>query len=379
MSDSDIEEVTEQQLMRFGKKSRTEEQQQPNSSSIFTKSSSSSTTTEPWIEKYRPRTLDDVQSQKEAVDALRRTIAAGANMPHLLFFGPAGTGKTSSILAAASELFGPDYTRHRVRELNASDERGIQVVRDRVKQFAQGAVGNPQVRVQSDGKVYPLPPFKLIILDEADALLPDAQAALRRMMEDFSEVTRFCILCNYVSRIIDPIASRCAKFRFKPLTDEVLFSRMRYIAEREGIQVSEQCLKRLDVAAMGDMRLAIMHLQSAARAHGSDLRNEDFVSVAGLVPQQKLSTYLSIVAGASSSFDEMYAATNELVKNGFSANTVLQQIHSFLVSPECTFSDVRRSHLVLHVNVVERRLMDRGDDFLQLVSLAGKFFETRSE
>ena len=367
MSDSDIEEITEQQLQRLTKKARTEADPSKPSS------------TEPWIEKYRPRTLDDVQSQKEAVDALRRTISAGSNMPHLLFYGPAGTGKTSSILAAAGELFGPDYTRHRVREMNASDERGIQVVRERVKQFAQGAVGNPQVKPQSDGKTYPLPPFKLIILDEADALLPDAQAALRRMMEDFSEVTRFCILCNYVSRIIDPIASRCAKFRFKPLTDEVLYSRMRFIAEREGIQVSGECLKRLDTAAMGDMRLAIMHLQSAARAHGNDLRKEDFVSVAGLVPENKLSAYLSILVSPSSSFDEMYSATADLVKNGFSANTVLQQIHSFLVSGECTFSNVRRSHLVLHINVIERRLMDRGDDFLQLTSLAGKFFETRSE
>lgn len=336
--------------------------------------------TQPWIEKYRPRTLDDVQSQKEAVDALRRTIAAGNNMPHLLFYGPAGTGKTSSILAAAFELFGPDFLRHRVREMNASDERGIQVVREKVKQFAQGAVGNPQVKPQSDGRTYPIPPFKLIILDEADALLPDAQAALRRMMEDFSEVTRFCILCNYVSRIIDPIASRCAKFRFKPLTDEVLFSRMRFIAEKEGIAVSPESLKRLDAAAMGDMRLAIMHLQSAARAHGSDLTKEDFITVAGLVPPAHLRAYLGVLTSPTSSFDFMYSATNDLVKNGYSANTVLQQIHDYLVSEdECHFSDVRRSHLILHLSKVEKRLMDRGDDFIQLASLAAKFFETRNE
>ncbi len=335
---------------------------------------------DPWIEKYRPRTLDDVQSQKEAVDALRRTIQAGANMPHLLFYGPAGTGKTSSILAAAHELFGPDYTRHRVREMNASDERGIQVVREKVKQFAQGAVGNPPIKPQSDGKIYPLPGFKLIILDEADALLPDAQAALRRMMEDFSEVTRFCILCNYVSRIIDPISSRCAKFRFKPLTDDVLFDRIRFIAEREGIRVSDQSLKRLDAAAQGDMRLAIMHLQSAARAHGNDLTREDFVSVAGLVPEDKMKAYLHILVSPTSAFDEMYAATSEIVKNGFSAHTVLQQIHNFLISgKDCNFKNVRRSKLILHLSKIEKRLMDRGDDFIQLCSVAAKFFETRQE
>jgi replication factor C subunit 2/4 len=334
---------------------------------------------EPWIEKYRPRTLDDVQAQREAVDALRRTVSAGAHMPHLLFHGPAGVGKTSAVLAAAYELFGPDMLRQRVRELNASDERGIAVVRDKVKSFAQGAVGSAPQRVQSDGKTYPVPPFKLIILDEADALLPDAQAALRRMMEDFSEVTRFCILCNYVSRIIDPITSRCAKFRFKPLTDEVLRSRMRHIAEREGIQTSDACLERLDAAAGGDMRLAIMHLQAATRAHGTDLRNEDFIAVAGIVPEDRMRAYVGLLASPTASFDDMYAATAALVREGYSGGTVLQQVHAFVVSRECTFADKRRSHLVLHISKIERRLMDRGDDFMQLASLAGKFFETRGE
>ena len=366
MSDSDVENDGQP---RFKRPARADET-----------SAAAAAALQPWIEKYRPKTLDDVQSQREAVEALRRTVAAGANMPHLLFYGPAGTGKTSSILAAAHELFGPDFIKHRVKEMNASDERGIAVVRDKVKQFAQGSVGQvPPNRMQKDGKCYPVPPFKLIILDEADALLPDAQAALRRMMEDFSEITRFCILCNYVSRIIDPIASRCAKFRFKPLTDEVLFDRMRFIAARENIKVSPATLKRLDAAAGGDMRHAIMHLQSAVRARGNDLTNEDFVSVAGLVPEARMRSYTQLLASPTATFDAMYGETAAIVREGFGANLILQQIHNFVVSSECGFTDVRRSLLCLQMGVVEKRLMDRGDDFIQLASLAGKFFETRAK
>lgn len=324
----------------------------------------------PWIEKYRPKTLDDVQSQSDVVNALKACLQAGSNMPHLLFYGPPGTGKTSSILAVARELFGPDYMKARVRELNASDDRGIAVIREKVKTFAHGAASHVAGKVQSDGRVYPVPSFKLVILDEADALLPDAQAALRRMMEDFSEVTRFCILCNYVSRIIDPIASRCAKFRFKPLTKDSIYERIRMVADAEGLVVSDDSLRRLDSAAGGDLRLAIMHLQSAAKAHGSDLSKEDFVMVSGAVPDTIFADYLAAI---HKSFDAMLAATDSLVKQGFSALQVLQQVHRFLVSRDCTLGAAARGALCLKLSETEKRLMDRGDDFLQLLDFGASF------
>eukprot|EP00906_Rhabdomonas_costata_P028776 RCo040683 len=165
------------------------------------KAANSSRRPSPWVEKYRPQSVDEVVHQTEAVQIMKRYLSSPGSLPHMLFYGPPGTGKTTTILAVCRELFGPEYLKTRVKELNASDDRGIEVVRQKLKKFAQVAVSSNPNQTQG-GKFYPVPSYKVIILDEADALLPDAQAALRRMMEDFTAVTRFCLVCNYLSRIM---------------------------------------------------------------------------------------------------------------------------------------------------------------------------------
>jgi replication factor C subunit 2/4 len=184
----------------------------------------------------------------------------------MLFYGPPGTGKTSTILALAKELYGPELMKTRVRELNASDERGISMVREKIKDFARIAISEPSAAYKAK---YPCPPYKIIILDEADSMTQDAQSALRRTMETYSKITRFCLICNYVTRIIDPLASRCSKFRFKSLDQGNAKLRLQEIAEKEGVPLEDGAVDALIKCSDGDLRKAITCLQSAARLVGA--------------------------------------------------------------------------------------------------------------
>ncbi|KAF7506962.1 hypothetical protein GJ744_011093 [Endocarpon pusillum] len=176
------------------------------SSSKPKQSSATAERAQPWVEKYRPKDLSEVKAQDHVVGVLRRMLNYG-NMPHLLLYGPPGNGKTSTIIALCRELYGPLLYSSRVLTLNASDDRGISIIRTKVKDFSRLQLSNAPVS-EEYRKLYPCPPFRICILDEADALSQDAQAALRRVMEIHSATTRFTLICNYVSRIIDPVASR---------------------------------------------------------------------------------------------------------------------------------------------------------------------------
>lgn len=202
-----------------------------------------------WIEKYRPAKLADMVGQEEIVERLQSYVKSGS-MPHLLFTGSAGVGKTTAAVALAKEFFGESWHTN-FRELNASDERGIDVVRNQIKQFARTS--------PLEGAV-----FKILFLDEADALTPDAQAALRRTMESYAATCRFILSCNYSSKIIDPIQSRCAIYRFRPLERKAIAEEIRRIAARERLTVSEKAVDAIVYIAQGDMRKAINALQGAA-------------------------------------------------------------------------------------------------------------------
>merc|ERR1719352_1277836 len=196
----------------------------------------------PWVKKYRPAKIDDIAQQEEVVASLKTSLETG-DLPNLLLYGPPGTGKTSVALAICQQFFGNDF-KSRVKEMNASDERGISAIREQVKVFAQLAVGTG-----SDCKYK----FRIVILDEADSMTHDAQAALRRIMEEFVQVTRFIIICNYVSKIIEPLHSRCSKFRFKLVSGEFQKQRILHICEMESVQLGPAPLDTLVKLSKGDM------------------------------------------------------------------------------------------------------------------------------
>jgi len=215
---------------------------------MSTKMSSTIQDTLPWIEKHRPESLDDLIAHEQIISTIGRLIDAG-KLPHMLFYGPPGTGKTSTILACARKLYGKSY-KAMVLELNASDDRGIAVVRNQITSFAGTR------KLFSSG-------VKLIILDEADALTKDAQAALRRVIEKYARTTRFCLICNYVSKIIPAIQSRCTRFRFAPLLRSQMEQRTREIATEEGVTLTDDGLDAIMRLSCGDMRRMLNTMQSA--------------------------------------------------------------------------------------------------------------------
>ena len=209
----------------------------------------------PWIEKYRPKKLNEITQNDSLLDLFKNIITTG-NIPHMLFYGPPGTGKTSSILAICRELFGKHFS-DRTIEFNASDDRGINAVRDRVSHEAKKYVSEI---VNEDGTV--IPAYKIIILDEADSMTDEAQDALRVPIEETSSVTRFCFICNYISKITDAIKSRCSRVYFKKLSDECMITKLEEIAAKESMDLSTNIHKTIINISGGDMRKAIMILQN---------------------------------------------------------------------------------------------------------------------
>jgi len=268
-----------------------------------------STGREIWIEKYRPQTLDDIHGQEETIERVKSYVEGG-ELPHMLFTGPAGVGKTTTATAIAREIYGDDW-RGNFLELNASDERGIDVVRDRIKNFARSAFGGED--------------YRIIFLDEADSLTSDAQSALRRTMEQFSDNTRFILSCNYSSKIIDPIQSRCAVFRYSPLSDDAVAGQVREIAEAEGIELTDEGLDALVYAANGDMRRAINNLQAAATT--GDVVDEEavYTVTATARPEEVEEMVAAAVAG---DFPKARATLDTLLTDvGMAGGDIVDQLH----------------------------------------------------
>ncbi|ODV92663.1 hypothetical protein CANCADRAFT_90613 [Tortispora caseinolytica NRRL Y-17796] len=337
----------------------------------------------PWVEKYRPSKLDEVAAQGNTVEVLRKSLKL-ANLPHMLFYGPPGTGKTSTILALCKELFGPKLMKSRVLELNASDERGINVVRKSIKTFAQLTVS---AATPEDKQNYPCPPFKVIILDEADSMTQDAQGALRRIMENYSEITRFCLVCNYVTRIIDPVTSRCSKFRFTSLDRNSALARLDYIRSNEGLMCEDGVLDLLLHAANGDLRKAITYLQSASMFHQGAAENgmevdsttvtmESVQEITGLVPESVIEGFLQLTE--SIDVDTIKRAVEDAVNDGWSATQILSQFHDTIIQNSLIGTNAK-TEISLLLSRIDRCLTDGADEELTLLDLLVQCAEIRSK
>ncbi|KAM9625503.1 replication factor C subunit 5 isoform 1-T1 [Morphnus guianensis] len=268
----------------------------------------------PWVEKYRPQTLSELVSHGDILSTVQRFISED-RLPHLLLYGPPGTGKTSTILACAKQLYREREFGSMVLELNASDDRGIDIVRGPILSFASTRT------IFKKG-------FKLVILDEADAMTQDAQNALRRVIEKFTENTRFCLICNYLSKIIPALQSRCTRFRFGPLTPELMVPRLRHVIQEEGVDVTEDGMKALVTLSSGDMRRALNILQSTTMAFGK-VTEENVYTCTGHPLKSDIANILDWMLNQD--FSTAYRKITELkTLKGLALQDILTEIHLFV-------------------------------------------------
>lgn len=307
-----------------------------------------------WVEKYRPKHLDEIVDHREIVERLHKFVEKKM-MPHCLFAGPPGTGKTTAALCLSRDLYGDNFAAS-VMELNASDERGINVVREKIKNFA---------RIRALGEI----PFKILILDEADQMTSDAQHALRRTMERYIESCRFILICNYSGRIIAPIQSRCAIFRFAPLSDNEVAGRIKYISENEEVQLSKDGMNAILEMCDGDLRRAINTLQTAA-AQGEEIRDQTIYSVVGIANPPKVRQMLKTALDRRFT-DARNQLRSMLIEDGVSESDIIRQIHRETLTLD--LPEEEKLRLVEAIGETEYRLSQGSDGEIQLSSLLAKY------
>lgn len=306
-----------------------------------------------WTEKYRPRTLNEVSGQEAIINNLQSYVRK-RNLPHLIFSGPAGVGKTAAAVSMAREFYGDTWSEN-FTELNASDERGIDVVRNNIKNFARTMpIGNAS--------------FKIIFLDEADALTDAAQSALRRTMERYSGTCRFILSCNYSSKIIDPIQSRCSVYRFKSLSYDAIAARIKYIADKEGLKVSEEVIQAINYVSMGDMRRAVNALQSAA-VLSSEIKPEMIYEITATARPEEMKEV--ITKALDGKFFDALDTLEVLMDKGISGDEILAQMHRLVINLDIPAR--KKVELMDRIGEADYRITEGAHERIQLDALIAAF------
>ncbi|WP_010901899.1 replication factor C small subunit [Thermoplasma acidophilum] len=311
-----------------------------------------------WTEKYRPKSLSEIYGEDENIQKLKSFVEK-KEIPHLLFAGSVGTGKTSTAIALAIELFGDSWKENMV-EMNASNENGIDVIRNKIKDIARIKPSNPLG-------------FKILFLDEADQLTAEAQAALRRTMEIYSETTRFIFSCNYSSKIIPPIQSRTVVMRFRPVPDEYISRKLQEIAKNEGFQIDEESMHALVEVSAGDMRKAINVLQAVYTS--GEISPKKIYEIIGYASPEKIQKMIS--RAINGLFDEAREIVDGmLIYDGLSGIDIVRSLHSYVRSS--MISPKQKIEIIKALADAEFRIVEGSNDRIQLDALIAKLAEIGS-
>lgn len=314
----------------------------------------------PWIEKYRPKSIDQIIGHTNIINTLKNFLDK-KTLPHLLLYGSAGTGKTSLIHSSAHQLYEQRF-KFMTLELNASDERGIEIVRKQLKDFASTSAINGQV--------------KLIILDEVDSMTYDAQSALRRMIETYTRNVRFCLICNYINRIIPALQSRCTAFRFLPLDKSQVISKITEIANAEKIKISEEAIESIYTLSAGDLRKAINILQSASANNITEITKMNIYACTGNpLPSQIEDIYNILCHG---SFAESYKKIQEIITdNEYSVIVILKFMHQCLIDKFLRRGKSTKvenlAKVIYRLSQIEYYLTTKTNANIQLAAMIGTF------
>uniref|UniRef100_A0A1I7TPP6 Activator 1 subunit 5 n=1 Tax=Caenorhabditis tropicalis TaxID=1561998 RepID=A0A1I7TPP6_9PELO len=319
----------------------------------------------PWVEKYRPEKFNELVAHEQVVKTLTRFIDNGS-LPHLLFYGPPGTGKTTTVLAAARKMYPPAKLASMVLELNASDDRGIDVVRNAIVTFAQ----TRGLQASGAGQLQ----FKLVILDEADAMTKDAQNALRRVIEKYTDNVRFCIICNYLASIIPAIQSRCTRFRFAPLDQKLIVPRLEHIVSAENIQMTADGRKALLTVSNGDMRTVINTLQSTAMSFDTVSETSVYQCIGQPTPDEMKQVVACLLNESAKTC--MKTIKSKVFDNGYALQDVVNHLHDIVFTMD--IPDEAMSAIITGLGVVEQNLASGCSNETQLAAVVAAFFEAKT-